>query len=88
LDYLGRKQRYVIYNGEAEPSKIPPTFHAWLHYLTNEIPPSDSCEFSWQKDHIPNLTGTESAYNPMGKRHKRSKVSADYQPFQPSKLLL
>ena len=28
----GRKRRYVIYNGYAEPTKVPADWHGWLHH--------------------------------------------------------
>ena len=33
-----RKKRYVRYNGLVESSKIPPMWHAWLHYIDDKIP--------------------------------------------------
>lgn len=63
FDYLNRRKRFVIYDGLAEPSKIPPKWHAWLHRLINDIP-DDKKNFFWQKDHQPNLSGTNLAYTP------------------------
>ena len=34
-----RRKRWVIYNGEAEASRVPPDWHGWLHYTTNTPPP-------------------------------------------------
>ena len=62
----GRKRkRWVIYNGIVEASKVPAEWHAWLHY-TAEAPLSTANEFEWQKEHLPNLTGTRYAYRPPG----------------------
>src|SRR5579859_3704208 len=33
-----RERRWVIYKGEAEASKVPPEWHAWLHHTIDEIP--------------------------------------------------
>ncbi len=83
-DYLGRNARYVIYKDAPEPSTVPPIFHAWLHYLSDEIPDiSKIKDFTWQNDHHANLTGTKLAYSPL-KDYKRASVSSDYQPFQPN----
>lgn len=83
-DYLGSRERYVIYNYSArDPSSIPPMFHGWLHYMTDEIP-LNSKNFSWQQDPCINLTGTKFAYSPIKQSAKRVTVSADYQPFQPN----
>jgi NADH:ubiquinone oxidoreductase subunit len=61
------ERRWVIYNGAAEPSRIPPGWHSWIHH-TSEIAPSEEA-FSpreWQKPHRPNMTGTRGAYRPKG----------------------
>ena len=34
----GRKRRYVIYNGYAEPSKVPAEWHGWLHHTFDKPP--------------------------------------------------
>lgn len=62
-DYLGRNKRYVIYNGLNESSKVPPMWHAWLHYMIDDIPTTEE-DFKWQQDPRPNLSGTKYAYNP------------------------
>jgi NADH:ubiquinone oxidoreductase subunit len=85
-DYLGNKKRYVIYQGLEESTKVPAMWHAWLHYLSKEIPADSSANFDWQQEHMPNLTGTEYAYFPDG--HDKSKgvkpkVSSDYTPWRP-----
>lgn len=86
-NYLGKKTRYIIYSKEEEPSKVPPVFHAWLHYLENDVTLlSENIKmFDWQKNHQQNTTGTTHAYNPIKKNHKRAKISSDYQIFQPNK---
>lgn len=79
------KRRWVIYHGKAEPSKVPPTWHGWLHY-THEAPLSNGRPYAWVKAHIPNLTGTTGRYLPRGhisKGGKRAAASADYQPWKP-----
>ena len=34
-----RERRWVIYEGEAEASRVPPEWHAWLHHTVDEVPP-------------------------------------------------
>jgi NADH:ubiquinone oxidoreductase subunit len=86
-EYFCRKdgKRFVIYKGIAEPSKIPAEWHGWIHYTTNQIPVRTN-RFSWQKIHLPNLTGTKNSYAPKGhlaRTSEREKVSSDYQPWNP-----
>jgi NADH:ubiquinone oxidoreductase subunit len=51
LDYLGRYKRFIIYKEASEPTKIPPMWHAWLHYMVNEVP-HDINNFSCQENDI------------------------------------
>ena len=62
-----RRKRWVIYNGEPEASRVPPEWYGWLHRMTDTVPPPGGFpRMSWQKDHVPNLTGTPLAYRPPG----------------------
>ena len=59
-------KRWVIYKNIIEPSKIPPEWHLWIHFLTNNKPSRNPIKFKWQKKHEENLTGTTKAYKPEG----------------------
>ena len=62
-----RRKRWVIYNGVAEASRVPAEWHGWLHHTIDTIPPAGGLPRKpWQKDHQPNLTGTDHAYRPPG----------------------
>ncbi|QGR02212.1 NADH:ubiquinone oxidoreductase [Ehrlichia ruminantium] len=54
------EKRWVIYNGKADPTKVPALWHIWLHYTDNQLPISQT-----QNSHMPNLTGTKYAYHPQ-----------------------
>lgn len=78
-----KKKRWVIYKGLAEPSKVPPSWHGWLHYTTDEILDKT---YEWQKPYTPNATATANAHFPAGHKKKggvRNKVSADYEAWKP-----
>jgi NADH:ubiquinone oxidoreductase subunit len=80
-----RNRRWVIYNGYAEPSAIPPGWHAWMHYRTDE-PPGAYQSREWEKPHQPNLTGTARAYRPPGSilhASPQTPVDPDYEPWVP-----
>ena len=84
---LGFERRWVIYNGTAEASIVPPDWHGWLHH-TYEDPPTKMPfkENSWEKEHQPNLTGTPDAYRPEGSLAKsgtRPPATGDYQAWKP-----
>ena len=61
------ERRWVIYNGYAEASTIPPSWHGWMHH-TVDTPPTDEKYMprAWRKPHRPNLTGTPGAQRPSG----------------------
>lgn len=82
-----REKRWVIYNGRAEASKVPALWHGWLHH-TIAAAPADAGKkrYAWEKDHLPNLTGTSLAYRPRGsvlRGGHRAPASGDYQPWRP-----
>ncbi len=47
-------KRWVIYNGPADASAIPPGWHGWMHHRV-DTPPSqeDYVARDWQKPHQP-----------------------------------
>ncbi|MBI3452614.1 MAG: NADH:ubiquinone oxidoreductase subunit NDUFA12 [Rhodospirillales bacterium] len=84
----GREKRWVLYNGEAEASKVTPEWHAWLHHIVDAPPPPGGRPVrAWQKSHVPNLTGTPEAYRPPGHDYqggRRARATGDYEPWTPS----
>ena len=83
----GRQRRWVIYEGYAEPSKVPAEWHGWLHHTFAEPPTKEPLKRrSWELDHQSNLTGTIHAYKPQGSiSHggERQKATGDYQAWRP-----
>lgn len=86
-DSLRRERRWVVYNGEAEASRVPPEWHGWLHHTTDEVPPAEGIKKRiWMKEHRPNATGTSAAYRPPGHTLKggaRKVAGGDYEPWRP-----
>ncbi len=84
---LGFERRWVIYNGPAEASAIPPGWHGWMHHRTDVAPSKETyVARSWEQPHLPNGTGTAAAYRPKGSilgKAVRAPASADYAPWQP-----
>ncbi len=84
----GRKRRYVMYKGLAEPSKVPAEWHGWLHH-TLDSPPTEQplTRRSWETDHTPNMTGTPYATKPKGSissgKGERQKAAGDYEAWTP-----
>ncbi len=84
---LGFERRWVVYNGLAEASKVPPSWYGWLHH-TVDVPPTEDepRPHPWEKPHRPNLTGTSGAYRPSGSTlgpGRRPKATGDYKAWSP-----
>ena len=83
----GGARRWVLFNGVAEASKVSADWHGWLHH-TYDAPPTESPlpRRAWEKDHLPNLTGTEDAYRPKGSLNaaKRPAEAAGYSAWRPA----
>jgi NADH:ubiquinone oxidoreductase subunit len=84
---LGFERRWVIYNGEAEASTVPPSWHGWLHHTVDVPPPWDKVvPRPWWKPHRPNMTGTPGAQRPTGSilaQGRRPKATGDYKAWKP-----
>jgi NADH:ubiquinone oxidoreductase subunit len=83
-----QKRRWVLYNGYADASRVPPEWHGWLHH-TFELPPTQAPlpRKAWEKDHRPNLTGTIYAWHPQGSlaaTGQRPKATGDYEAWTPN----
>ena len=81
-------RRWVLYKGKAEASMVPAEWHGWLHYMLDAPQTGPEIRrWPWQKDHLPNLTGTSGAYRPAGhllRGGRRTRAAGDYQPWRPS----
>jgi NADH:ubiquinone oxidoreductase subunit len=81
------KRRWVLYKGLAEPSKVPPEWHGWLHHIVPEPPIVAPPKVKpWEREHQPNWTGTAMAYRPPGSLlslGERPKATGDYEAWKP-----
>jgi len=83
-----RDRRWVMYDGTPEASMVPPEWHGWLHFQTDDVPSAKGKSFrrKWQKPHQPNMTGTSGAYRPPGhilEGGQRDKAYGDYEAWKP-----
>ena len=86
-DRRGFARRWVIYNGPNDSSRVPPEWHGWLHH-THDVTPESGMPPAhvWEKDYVPNQTGTANAYKPMGALEKggaRAMATGDYEAWSP-----
>lgn len=83
-----RERRWVIYKDEDEASRVPASWHGWLHH-SESLPPNEDITQnikSWEKPHKPNMTGTSDAYRPPGhilSGGLRKSATGDYEPWRP-----
>lgn len=83
-----RERRWVIYAGEPEASVVPPEWHGWLHYTSDQPLPEGGSAYHrpWVKEHEPNATGTVRAYRPPGhaaEGGRRARATGDYEAWSP-----
>jgi len=80
-------RRWVIYkNGPVEASRVPADWHGWLHYTVDVTPVEQAPVVKpWEKEHQPNMTGTDGAYLPAGALNaaQRASTTADYEAWRP-----
>ena len=85
---VGSERRWVVYNGYADASKVPPGWRGWLCHNVDVAPSEEQyTPKPWQKPHLPNLTGTSQAYLPPGHTSMgghRAKATGDYEPWTPA----
>ena len=63
--YKSKKdERWIVYKGNVEASKITSNWFLWMHHTINEPPKSDKKKYLWQKDHLENQTGTLNSFKP------------------------
>jgi NADH:ubiquinone oxidoreductase subunit len=81
------ERRWVIYNGYAEASTVPPSWHGWLHHTVDVAPTEEEYTARpWQKPHRANMTGTPAALRPPGSmlaQNRRPRATGDYRPWTP-----
>ncbi|MEL6738312.1 MAG: NADH:ubiquinone oxidoreductase subunit NDUFA12 [Pseudomonadota bacterium] len=85
--YTQREQRWVIYDGANDASRVPAEWHGWLHGAFDDVPESHLPPAKiWEADYTPNATGTPQAYLPQGsldRGGKRARADGDYEAWSP-----
>ena len=81
------ERRWVVFDRDADPTRVPPGWVGWLHRRL-EKPPSEQPLPAprWEKERLPNLTGTPAAYLPPGaieRGGQRAPATGDYEPWRP-----
>ena len=70
---------------------MPPDWHGWLHHIWDEPPTLAPLPIKkFEKQHLPNMSGTPLAYAPKGSLRRiedavdeQPKVDQDYEAWSP-----
>ena len=80
-DYFGNQyyvhkknasRRWVLYGKDLDPTAISVEWQMWLSSNTNETPQKIDASLFWQKDRLPNQTGSHKAYHPRSKDYNKN----------------
>ena len=83
----GHTRRWVLYSGANDASRVPPEWFGWLHHQTDVVPADLPAPKPWVKDPVPNLTGTQAAFRPVGALERggnRAAATGDYEAWSPN----
>ena len=82
-----RERRWVVFARDADPTLVPPGWVGWLHRRLEKPPSEQPLPVQrWEKDRLPNLTGTPGAYLPPGaieRGGQRAPATGDYEAWRP-----
>lgn len=81
------RRRWVIYNGSNDASRAPPQWQSWLRGQIDDVPEKSlPPRRKFEKEGLPNLSGTGETYRPLGslsRGGKRPAATGDYQAWTP-----
>jgi|TARA_B100001093_G_scaffold28946_1_gene25284 NADH dehydrogenase len=61
-----KNERWVVYSGNIEATKITSEWYLWIHHTIDKIPmEKDQKRYLWQKKHLENQTGSKNRYRPV-----------------------
>ena len=76
-----RNERWVIYSGNIEATKITSDWYLWMHHTTDRIPEKkDDKKYLWQKNHQENQSGSKNSYKPI--KIKKGNVKKKYETWK------
>ncbi len=80
--YKNKKdERWVIYSGSIEATKITNDWYLWMHHTIDRIPDyNEKNKYNWQKNHLENQTGSKNSYNPV--KIKKDSLKKKYESWK------
>ena len=76
-----RDERWVIYSGNVEATKITSDWYLWIHHTIDKIPDEkDDRKYLWQKNHQENQSGSKNSYKPI--KIKKGEIKKKYETWK------
>jgi len=72
--------RWVVYASNIEATKITSDWFMWMHHTIDKIPEVNQKKYLWQKKHLENQTGSQSAYKPT--KIKKNDIKKKYDTWK------
>ncbi|CAK9296727.1 unnamed protein product [Gordionus sp. m RMFG-2023] len=73
--YFFGRNRWVEYTRKVgldyNATQVPPGWHAWIHYMTDQAPKSNDPKYDWMEPYQQNMTGTHHKYVPFSTMPKK-----------------
>ena len=73
-------ERWVVYSGEIEATKITSDWFLWMHHTIDKIPENKIKKFPWQKKHLENQTGTKNSHKPV--KIRKENIKKNYETWK------
>jgi NADH:ubiquinone oxidoreductase subunit len=82
-----KERRWMVFSRDADPTRVPAGWVGWLHRRFEKAPSEHPLAAPrWEKERLPNLTGTPGAYLPPGAIERgghRAPATGDYEAWRP-----
>ena len=79
--YKNKKdERWVVYSGNVEATKITSDWYLWMHHTVDKIPIQNEKKHYWQKKHSENKTGSHESYKPT--KIKKDQLKKKYDTWK------
>jgi|TARA_B110001452_G_scaffold244882_1_gene229205 NADH:ubiquinone oxidoreductase subunit len=76
-----KNERWVIYSGDIEATRITDKWYLWIHHTVDTIPnEKDEKKYLWQKNHLENKTGTKDSFKPV--KIKKNTIQKKYETWK------
>ena len=75
-----KNERWVIYAGDIEATKITSDWYLWMHHTVDKIPNNKNSKYTWQKGHLENQTGTSNSFKPV--KIRKNDIKKKYETWK------